>query len=198
VSWLTSARPSPAIVVAVVALVAAVAGTAIAGTGPFKVTSSKVKRIAKKEAKKVAPRSAQAFSNAGALIGPASNATILQTSIRAPKRGFLLIRAGSDVFGSVADTDQCAIVVDGGLVTSSVRVFELSGTTNSEEDCTTETTVRVGKGNHTVAFRSVGSGILAGNRYDEASLQVEWVKFGNGGASIAKTAKASGGSGGDN
>jgi hypothetical protein len=186
--------------IALLALGLAVAGTGVvAAAGALSGAEKRqVKKIAKKAAKKVAPRSAQAFANANALVGPATDATILNTSIKARKKGFLLIRAGSDVFGSATDTDQCAIVVDGNQVISSVRVFRLDGTTNNEEDCTTETTVKVGKGNHAVAFRSVGSGILAGNRYDEASLQVEWVKFGNGGASTAKAAKAAGGSGADN
>lgn len=49
-----STRPSPAIVVAVCALVFAVAGSAIAGTDGLnsKITKSKVKKIAKKQANK--------------------------------------------------------------------------------------------------------------------------------------------------
>jgi hypothetical protein len=48
-------RPSPAIIVAVVALVAALAGTAVAGPGATssKLTKAKVKLVAQKQARKV-------------------------------------------------------------------------------------------------------------------------------------------------
>jgi hypothetical protein len=54
---IVSARPSPAIVVAVVALVAAVAGTAIAGPGASTsaLNKAKVKRIANKQIDKRLP-----------------------------------------------------------------------------------------------------------------------------------------------
>ena len=53
-SRILRARPSPAIIVAVVALVAAMAGTAIAGpdASTSKLTKSKVKKIANKQAGK--------------------------------------------------------------------------------------------------------------------------------------------------
>ena len=51
---ITSSRPSPAILVAVVALVAALAGTAVADSGAVasKITRSKVKTIAERKANK--------------------------------------------------------------------------------------------------------------------------------------------------
>lgn len=53
----TRMKPSPALIVAVVALSMAVVGTAVAGTGGLthKITKSKVKSIAKKQIKKAAP-----------------------------------------------------------------------------------------------------------------------------------------------
>jgi hypothetical protein len=50
-------RPSPAIIVAVVALIAALAGTAMAGPGAetSKITKSKVKKIANKQINKQLP-----------------------------------------------------------------------------------------------------------------------------------------------
>ena len=53
----TRGRPSPAIVLAVIALVFAMAGSAIAGTDALssKITKSKVKKIAKKQINKAAP-----------------------------------------------------------------------------------------------------------------------------------------------
>ena len=52
---LKSGRPSPAIIVAVVALVAALAGTAVAGPGAVssKLTKAKVKLVSQKQARKV-------------------------------------------------------------------------------------------------------------------------------------------------
>lgn len=52
--WIGSGRPSPALIVAVIALVAALAGTALAGTDGLTkaVTKSKVKKIAKTQADK--------------------------------------------------------------------------------------------------------------------------------------------------
>jgi hypothetical protein len=53
---LSEGRPSPAIVVAVVALIAAVAGTAVAGPGAeTSVSKKKTKQIAKKQVNKLAP-----------------------------------------------------------------------------------------------------------------------------------------------
>ncbi len=53
----TRGRPSPAIVLAVIALVFAMAGSAVAGTDALsnKITKSKVKKIAKKQINKAAP-----------------------------------------------------------------------------------------------------------------------------------------------
>lgn len=56
---MTRTRPSPAIVIAVVAIVAAVAGTAVAadpGATPANLNKSKVKKIARKQVNKLAPR----------------------------------------------------------------------------------------------------------------------------------------------
>jgi hypothetical protein len=76
-------RPSPAIVVAVLSLIAALGGTAIAGTEATTsaLTKSKVKKIAKKQIKKLAPslsvataNTAQNAANADALGGDAPSA----------------------------------------------------------------------------------------------------------------------------
>jgi hypothetical protein len=70
-----TSRPSPAIVVAVVALVAALAGTAVAGpdASTSAINKKKVKKIASKQIKKLAPdlsvASADQAANAAALGG---------------------------------------------------------------------------------------------------------------------------------
>jgi hypothetical protein len=66
-----NSRPSPAIVVAVLALVAALAGTAIAGTNTLTKPVSKktVKKIAAKQTKKLAPGLAVASADNAAALG---------------------------------------------------------------------------------------------------------------------------------
>ena len=60
-------RPSPAMVVAVFALVFAMVGSAVAGTDGLseKITKSKVKKIAKKQANKVASAAAEPVERRG-------------------------------------------------------------------------------------------------------------------------------------
>ena len=78
---LTGLRPSPAIVVAVMALVAAVAGTAVAGPGAStsKITKKKVTKIATKvanqEIDKRAPGLSVAHANTATSATTATNAT---------------------------------------------------------------------------------------------------------------------------
>ncbi len=69
-------RPSPAIVVAILALVAALAGTAIAGTNVLTKPVSKkvVKKIATKQVKKLAPGLAVASANTAGHAGAADTA----------------------------------------------------------------------------------------------------------------------------
>jgi hypothetical protein len=76
-------RPSPALVVAVVALVAAMAGTAVAAsplvTSSAKpVTKKKVKKIAKKVAKKQAKKAVNAFEAEKFPIGASDLAAIAE------------------------------------------------------------------------------------------------------------------------
>jgi hypothetical protein len=212
-------RPSPAMIVACVALSLALAGSAVAGTEALNkaVTKSKVKQIAKKQGKKQAKkqinkkasglsvanadtvdgfhaddlvRSAFSQIDNDALVGPSGPATVRSTTIDAPTTGFLLVNAGSDVFGGPT-TGRCGIRINGTLVLSSEREWQLAAG-NSEEDCTTETTAQVPAGTHTVDLFAV-NGVAAGARYDEAELQVLFVPFGSTGTQPASAAKASGG-----
>jgi hypothetical protein len=102
-------RPSPAILVAVIALVAALAGTAIAGPGASTsakaVTKAKVKTIAKKQVNKVLPLGA-------ADIGPAAVLANQLGQINERSQTFT-INAGQ----SVAQTVSCQTgekVISGG------------------------------------------------------------------------------------
>jgi hypothetical protein len=70
-SGIKGARPSPALIVAVLALVAALAGTAIAGPGASTsaLTKAKVRKIAKKQANKLLPIDSGELAD-GAVTGP--------------------------------------------------------------------------------------------------------------------------------
>ncbi|MEA2333002.1 MAG: hypothetical protein QOH58_3140 [Thermoleophilaceae bacterium] len=119
-------------------------------------------------------RSAFAGDNDNALVGVSG--TVLTTTITAPGPGFLLINAGSDVFGSAADALDCWIEVDETQSPPSIRTIEIDGAANSEEDCTTETTVQVGAGSHKVDLE--GLDVAPTTTFDEAALQVLFVPFG--------------------
>ena len=91
-----ASRPSPVFIVAVLALVAAFAGTAIAGPDAIsnKVTKSKVKTIAKKQINKAAPglsvaeaEKAEKAENAENLGGDPASAYLKTTGVRFVKIG---------------------------------------------------------------------------------------------------------------
>ena len=109
--------------------------------------------------------------------------TALSTTIAAPSAGFLVINAGSDVTNvpePVADVAiECSIEVDGTESLPSVRIISL-GADNTQENCTTETVVQVGAGDHTVDFEyaDVDADTIVG----ASSLQVLFVPFGATGA----------------
>ena len=122
-------------------------------------------------------RSAFAEHGINTLVGVSG--TALTTTITAPGPGFLLINAGSDVFGSAADVYNCFIEVDGVQSTPSLRTSEFN-TTENEDNCATETTVQVAAGSHTVDFEFTG--VAATTTVDESALQVLYVPFGANGA----------------
>jgi hypothetical protein len=77
----THGRPSPAMIVAALALVLAMAGTAIAGPGAVdKITKSKVRSIADKEINKKAP--GLTVANAAKLGGQAPSAFAASSAVR--------------------------------------------------------------------------------------------------------------------
>jgi hypothetical protein len=118
-------------------------------------------------------RSAFAEHGINTLVGVSG--TALTTTITAPGPGFLLIDAGSDVFGGAADVYNCFIEVDAVQSVPSLRTSEFNAAEN-EENCTTETTVQVAAGSHTVDFEYTG--VAATTTVDESALQVLYVPFG--------------------
>jgi hypothetical protein len=119
-------------------------------------------------------RSAFAEHGIDTLVGV--NGTALTTTITAPGAGFLLINAGSDVFGGAADTYNCFIEVNGAQSTPSLRTSAFGAAPQNEDNCTTETTLQVAAGSHTVDFEYAG--VAATTTVDESSLQVLYVPFG--------------------
>ncbi len=107
----TSNRPSPAMVVAAVALCFAMVGTAVAGTDGLsnKLTKSKVKSIAKKQADKRLKANV-----AGSHVNTADNATNATNAITAQNVGGVQAKAFSTE--SLVTGDDVPVVNAGGLV----------------------------------------------------------------------------------
>jgi hypothetical protein len=156
-------RPSPALIVAIVALIAALTGTA------FAINRSGVTRIVKKYAAREA--SAEKFSAlSGAPSGSTENAAT--THIKAPGRGgFLFITAGSDVFGSAQDLFTCKIAVDGTADQFTTRTADMGQ--DNEDNCDTNGAVKVSKGSHRVDFQV--SNRNSTTVFDATTLDVLWV-----------------------
>lgn len=96
---IVSARPSPALVVAVLALVAAVAGTAIAGPGASTsaITKSKVKKIANKQIDKRLPLTGADVDYGIHKVTVLSGANTAGATATCPD-GEIAIGGGSDTF----------------------------------------------------------------------------------------------------
>jgi hypothetical protein len=90
---LSSLRQSPAIVVAALALVAAVGGTAIAGPGASTsaITKQKVKKVAKKQAKKQVNKKFP-VTTANIADGAVTNGKLAAGAVTASKLGALTVR----------------------------------------------------------------------------------------------------------
>jgi hypothetical protein len=99
----TSRRPSPALLVAVVALVAALAGTAVAGPGASSsaITKAKVKKIANKQINKRLPWKTADIAD-GAITAPKLGAA----AVTAPKLAAINTRESTVAFpaGTFAET----------------------------------------------------------------------------------------------
>ena len=179
-------RPSPAMVVAVVALSFALVGSAVAGTDALKraITKSKVRTIAAKQANKVLNQRAGEFLAANAVSAEA-NATsadiddftattytnALSETFNAPSAGFALISS------AVGAADDASLAGTGALYTR----ITVDGTATTADDFnspafyigaseggtgTNTVVVPVSAGNHTatVQIRAGGSGAFVFSR----------------------------------
>jgi hypothetical protein len=112
-----------------------------------------------------------------AIVGDGLDHVARETRIRAPRNGFLLIIASTDVNGGAA-SGRCWIEIDGTVQAASDRLYVPD---NNEEDCATNVAVPVDRGAHEVQF--VGNPDT-GTTFDETTLAVLFVAFnGHGTAS---------------
>src|SRR5688572_11094187 len=111
---LSGTRPSPAMVLAVLALVFAMVGTAVAGPDAIssKITKSKVKKIAKKQANKAIDK-----RESGLNVNSASTATTATNAGNADTVGGMTVRNISDISGSnaprtILDLNGLVLILD--------------------------------------------------------------------------------------
>jgi hypothetical protein len=136
-------RPSAGLVVGVVALIAALAGTAIATSG----RSQETRLI-----KAFIPRVTGSDTASKVLSGPSTGQEVARTAkISAPRDGYLYMTASSQVGGSASDILLCDLKVDGSLASPTIRNIELP-TGGGIVSCATNGVVRVPKGDHVVKF----------------------------------------------
>jgi len=125
-------------------------------------------------------RFAGAHVDSGALDGVSGVAATVD--ITAPRGGYLVISASSDVYNNATvDGIRRAIEVNGSEIDSSTREIEVSDAdNNAEEDCSTDAyyTTVLG-GDYTVDF-TFGS-VHAATVVDEPVLNVIYIPFGDDG-----------------
>jgi hypothetical protein len=196
-----SERPSPALLVAIIALIVALSGSAYAALGKNTIGSKQLKKGAVKtvDIKKNAVTGAKVkestlgkVPNADKLDGIDSTAftrvassaiannalsgtdgTARSVSITAPQNGFLLAIASADVFGGADDIYNCRINLDGADIAASRRDSAIEGANDSEENCGTNAVASVGAGGHTVNFNFAG--LAGGTIVDETELDVAFI-----------------------
>lgn len=121
-SQLRTARPSPAIVIAVAALVAAFAGSALAGSGGMtgELTKQQVKKIAKKQANKRITRRAPGLS-----VANAESATNAASAANAENAANAQNAANAEALGG---EPASAFERAGRIRTGTVSAFDPAGT----------------------------------------------------------------------
>ena len=133
-------------------------------------------------------RVASASKVALAVSGTTSPTDALTVNITAPAAGYLVIWGSSDAFNPTDSVSEaCHLTVDGSALNASFRSISFGGNENinEEENCSTDSTVPVTAGPHTVALRVDPSS--TNSVYDEATLQAIFVPF--GGTGLPPTAK---------
>jgi hypothetical protein len=109
-------RPSPALIVAMIALVLALAGTALAGGTAAKITKSKVKTIAAKQINKLAP---------GLEVNSAKTATTADSAKTATTAGIASNILSANVLASGATLGSIPAGVTSSKVTGNPGTYEV-------------------------------------------------------------------------
>ena len=179
----TTPRRGILILAAAILAAGAIAATSAGATAPL--TKAKVKKIATKVVKNLAPGIALdvAAPLAGRVaiasakpVGTATTSagTLLTTNISAPASGYLVIHGDGNWanYSGAEDTWGCKIFVDGTEIEARV---EQSGPNNEEINCSVDAAVQVGPGAHTVDYRWFNSdgAITFGDR----TLIAQYVPF---------------------
>jgi hypothetical protein len=125
--------------------------------------------------------------------------TVLKTSIKAPKKGYVFVVASSDVFNLTnPDRFQCFISLNGTVLNSSFREIQLSPADNNEEmDCGTQVAWPVKPGKYVARFETTSTD--AQTHYDETTIEAMFVPF-NGSGAVPKPMplRTTGAGGGNN
>jgi hypothetical protein len=167
------------IVVAMVTAAATAGGTAIAGQiiNADKLNGYRADQLI---------RAAEKHRDGGVLRSARGKggSQILSVNVTAPKRGYLVMAASSDVFlpggarGVItSEISTCFLDLNGVEIVSSQRTMRLEaddGNSDNESNCATNSAWPVASGQHTVRLMAQSSGSTI---YDEASLNVLYVPF---------------------
>jgi hypothetical protein len=198
---ITERLPSPVLIVAVLALVAALTGTALAGpdASTSAISKKKVKKIAKKQIKKLASDLSVAHADtAGAVDGfdanglvraafattanalpSGSNGTMLTRTIEAPGRGLLTIVASAEViYPPASDQFECSLQMDDRDIANSVRVLQANGAVGAEDNCATNATRPVTAGRHKIDLEATN---VSAADFGAAELSVIFAPFNGSG-----------------
>ena len=166
------------------------------GKAPMKVDSDM--RVANFNADKIDGQGANQLVRVASVTGESpladgTTGTVATTRINAPVSGFLVIDAGSDLSSFSQDANiLCFIEVDNTLASGSIRRLELNGASNvnQQENCSTNTTIPVSSGNHTVELVSgeLFSGEADGLEYLDTALSAIYIPFDGSGGKLSSAA----------
>ncbi len=122
---------------------------------------------------------------------PITTATLGGTSIKAPKKGYLVIVASSaidDSSGAIDGSVSCWLTLDGTKLSTTVRSLSLSpGNALIDQDCATNVAWPVGPGTHTVTVVADNPAATAAT-FGPTTISVLYEPFGGAGGVPAPVA----------
>ena len=142
-------RPSPALIVAVVALVAALAGTALAdpGASASKITKAKVKKIANKQINKRLPIDAGELADNAVTTAKIANDAVTAPKLAAINTRSVTINVAAGAYGeATADCQAGERVISGGAQWDNAAAGEFTPLLESHRTASNGWYVRVQNG----------------------------------------------------